>query len=250
MNSRFAWIITHFALAIPLLAFALATASPAAAAGGSSKRSPQPMDSAQAQALDVTETKLAALGKDAVAAPTATQIAAAMQSGAEAGYLAAMQEDGTLAVTPKGADKKRHHRVLKKRHSKANRASREAQAKEGLGKNVQNVVDRRLTHAEVLNILSTTRDFSGSDLSGMNLKGINFSGVKFNRTNLHLANMERADLAESDLELADLTGADLRGASLIQARFRGTLLQDTHMEGALWVDKMVCKKGSVGSCIE
>ena len=264
MNSRFMPTNLPLLLLVPLLTLAWAAASPAAAARFALPGDQQ-MESAETQALNRTENQLAILAKigvkdsaSASAAPVEDKNPAkARKYGPSAGAtrvaslapeLVMLQEkDGTLVLTQKVSDKDSAP-VKKKKVVRKKRVS--AKAHQGGGKKKQNVVDRRLTRAEVLTILSTTRDFSGSDLSGMNLKGIDFSGVKFNRANLHLANMERADLAESDLELADLSGADLRGASLIQARFRGTLLKDTQMDGALWVDRTICKKGSVGSCIE
>lgn len=262
MNSRFIPTNLSLLLVVPLCALAWTAASPAAAARFAVPGSQQ-MDSVETQALNRTENELAILAKigvkdSAAAAPVEDKnpVKARRHGAPGAARVASLapelvmlqEKDGTLVLTQKASDKQEPAPVKKKKAVKKKRVS--AKAHEGGDKKKQNVVDRRLTRVEVLAILSTTRDFTGSDLSGMNLKGIDFSGVKFNRANLHLANMERADLTESDLELADLTGADLRGASLIQARFRGTLLKDTRMDGALWVDKTICKKGSVGSCIE
>ena len=261
MNRRFAQITASLAQAIPLAALVLAIASPAAAARAAKSGE---MDSAEIQALNLTESKLAALAKEANApgVPAATPGRNAKKS-ADPPKLASAQspagpqhitvipatagQDSATPVPQKAAGKKRLRLVRRTRLAKVRLAKG---AKADLDPKAAHVVDRRLTRAEVLAILSTTRDFSGSDLSGMNLVGIDFSGVKFNRANLHLANLERADLAETDLELADLSGADLRGASLNQARLRGTLLNDTRMDGALWIDRMVCKKGSVGDCLE
>lgn len=220
MNSRFASIFAPLALAIPLWAFVMYAALPAAALAHSDETG-----ATEAKALKVAEVKLAALAKEAK--PEGTPVEAS---------------------APKAAEKKPSRPVRKKRLSKKSHKVTKAKL-ETNGKG-QNIVDRRLTKAEVQGVLSTTRDFSGSDLSGMNLVGLDLSGVKFNRANLKMANLERADLAESDLELADLTGANLRGASLNQARLRGTRMEGTSMDGALWVDRTICKKGSIGSCIE
>jgi len=209
-----------------ILTLALAAAPCAYAAPGSAPKAaqekPEASNESEAQTLKVAEMKLAALAKEASAANGT--------------------KDAAVSVPKK---KQPHHPARKKRLAKSRHKAGPKTAQAGV-----QVVNRRLSESEVKGILTTTRDFSGSDLSGMNLAGVNLSGVKFNRANLHLANLERADLAESDLELADLTGANLRGASLNQARLRGTRMEGTRMDGALWIDKTVCKSGSVGSCIE
>ena len=253
MNSRFAWRIACrlLVVAIPLGTTILTTAP--AAAASAQRRSGQQMDSAEAEALSTTEAKLAALAREAAPAPAvAIRVASIAPGSAAARKLAAMQEPAVVVtLQPNGNTKKRLRtagkgKTAKKRSTKSSAAVKADHPE----KKVQNVVDRRLTRAEVLKILSTTRDFTGTDLSGMNLVGIDFSGVKFNRANLNKSNMARADLAESDLELADLRGADLRGASLIQARLRGTQMQGVHVLGALWVDRSVCKQDAMESCLE
>lgn len=202
------------ALATTLFATTLATPLPAmAAAAGPS----------EAQSLKVAETKLDALAKEMIPLPAAPE----------------------KAVEPV-VEKKKPAPPPKKRHAKV---PHKAQAKP-VPVAKPKILGRRLTKAEVQETLAGTRDFAGCDLSGLNLVGMDFTGVKFNRANLHLANLGRADLDETDLELADLSGADLRGASLIQARLRGARLDGAKIGGALWTDKTVCRKGSVGSCIE
>jgi uncharacterized protein YjbI with pentapeptide repeats len=255
VNCRLASINASLLLAVALGALALFDPSPAAAARRSvrhpSKPAPQAL-SEEAQALNEADKKLAALAKEAKDADAGSQkSAAASPGGATSLVVANLNGADTQGASSGGTSsgKKSLHKAKKKRLSKARRSESKVANEESV-KKVQNVVDRRLTRAEVLNILTTTRDFSGSDLSGLNLAGIDFNGAKFNRANLKTANFTRADLTESDLELADLSGADLRGASLNQARLRGTKLEATRMDGALWVDKMVCKQGSIGNCIE
>lgn len=212
MNSRLTTLFTALALAMPPCSFAGPGAPPKAGLAHASNTD-------EAQAFKVAEMKLAALAREAKA-----------------------ENGDAQEVTATAAKKKQPPPARKKRHSKSLKGKGSVAG--------QKIVGRRLTAAEVRGVLSTTRDFSGSDLSGMNLVGVDLKGAKFNRANLHLANLERADLAETDLELADLTGANLRGASLNQARLRGTRMDGTQMDGALWIDRTICKKGSVGSCIE
>ena len=233
MTIRFAYQMAPLALAIPLYACALCALPPEAAAADA------PFDqenAADAKALKVAELKLAALAKEAKAAEAA-----------EAAEKAGAQGPQRKGIEQKPAVKKQPVNYRKKKLAKR---ARVVQAKGETAAKVPKVLNRRLTEAEVQGILATTRDFSGTDLSGLSLVGMDLSGVKLNRANLHLANLERADLAESDLELADLSGANLRGASLNQARLRGTRLEGAKMDGTMWIDKTVCKKGSLGNCVE
>jgi uncharacterized protein YjbI with pentapeptide repeats len=213
MNRRFVTIVT---------ALLLATSPGAFAAANAPQDKPEASNEFEAQMLRTAETKLAALANEAREA--------------------------------NGPAKEAKAKPVKK--NKARAASKKRTAKLHLKAipkgtlTAEKVLNRRLTEGEVKGILTTTRDFSGSDLSGMNLVGVDLTGVKFNRANLHMANLERANLAETDLELADLSGANLRGASLNQARLRGTRMEGTRMDGALWIDKTVCRSGSVGNCIE
>jgi hypothetical protein len=213
MNRRFATIVTALLLATTSGAFAAPAKAP--------QEKPEASNELEAQMLRTAETKLAALANEAREANGPATEAKAKP----------VKKNKARAVS-----KKRTAKLLKA-HPKGTQAA-------------EKVLNRRLTQGEVKGILTTTRDFSGSDLSGMNLVGVDLTGVKFNRANLHMANLERANLAETDLELADLSGANLRGASLNQARLRGTRLEGTRMDGALWTDKTVCKSGSVGNCIE
>jgi uncharacterized protein YjbI with pentapeptide repeats len=214
---------THMNRKLMMTALVLATALSAPVLAAATSNAPPPGNANEAQALKVAESKLDALAKE-----VSTDWAA------------------TSPPPEKVVDKKPPHRVAKKRHVKARH---KVQAKP-VAVVKPKILGRRLTKAEVQETLAGTRDFAGCDLSGLNLVGMDLTGVKFNRANLHLANLGRANLDETDLELADLTGADLRGASLNQARLRGTRMDGAKIEGALWTDKTVCRKGSVGGCIE
>jgi hypothetical protein len=244
MNRRF--LIASLTLALTLPAFSLAAPPvPAAPATGAAPAAP-----AAAPATPGAPAKAATAAPQvkAAAAPVAVSNEAEIQKLKLAEVkLAALAKEGqpdkgaTEVTSPKvkkavPAKKKRHKARLSKKGKKGAVAGK--------------ALTRRLSESEVRGILSTTRDFTGADLSGMNLVGMNLSGAKLNRVNLRMANLERADLAETDLELADLTGANLRGASLNQARLRGTRLAGSKMDGALWIDKTICRSGSVGSCIE
>ena len=213
MNRRFATIIAPLALAILLQGAAWPASSNAAAADPARQSNAE-----DSQALKTAQIKLAQLAR----------------------------EGGAIA-NPKASATNRPVAATKKKVISGARPKTKKIAVKAKG---ERILDRRMTLAEVQGVLSTTRDFSGTDLSGLNLVGADLRGVKFNRANLQSANLVRADLAETDLELADLTGADLRGASLNQARLRGTRMAGAKMEGAIWIDRTICGDGSIGSCIE
>lgn len=177
----------------------------------------------EVRALMMTEMKLAALARMGDGGPPPDAVPA--------------------PPPPKKIEKKRPHKVNR----------RPSRSKPGTVAPVaarQKPLDRRLTRSEVQEIISTTRDFSGADLTGLSLVGVDLRGAKLTRANLHSANLERADLAEADLELTDLTSANLKGASLNQARLRGARLEGAKLDGVLWIDKSVCRAGSIGICRE
>jgi hypothetical protein len=61
------------------------------------------------------------------------------------------------------------------------------------------------------------RDFSSADLQGANLVGANLINCNFTNANFKAANLERADLCDSCLKGANLWGANLWGANLLGA---------------------------------
>lgn len=83
-----------------------------------------------------------------------------------------------------------------------------------------------------------------SDLSFANLISANLANAHFNGATILGANFRDADLSNADLQDADLSYANLSGADLTGANFSGTRL-----DNAIWVDRSVCAKGSLGRCI-
>jgi hypothetical protein len=214
---------------VPAVAASLLLASPPTIPAAMSPKVTAKGDSAEAKALREAEVKLAALVKEAQRAQAAdTPVAPAAERLREPS-----KEQPAQARKKKLVKKRSTIKVAKK-----------------VGGTEQIVQGRRLTQGEIQRILATSRDFSGANLSGVSLVGWDLSGVRLNRSNLKMADLERVNLAESDLELADLSGANLSGALLNQARVRGARLEGTKLDGAIWTDKTICRKGSVGSCVE
>ena len=106
----------------------------------------------------------------------------------------------------------------------------------------------KLTVNQVMEVLKTTRDFSGKNLSGLRLVGINLGKCNLKGADLSHANLERADLGESDLERADLTGANLKMANLRLSGMAGANLDGAILDGAIWKDGRICAAGSSGLC--
>ena len=108
---------------------------------------------------------------------------------------------------------------------------------------------QRLTMQQVWQLLRSTRDLSGRNLSGMNLTGINLSRCNLRGADMSRANLERADFTESNLERVDFSGANLKMASFFQAAVTAANLEQAQLGGAIWQDKQVCSKGSLGKCL-
>lgn len=108
-----------------------------------------------------------------------------------------------------------------------------------------------------------------ADLTGARLRNVNLSGASLREgrlkgsdlsfATLSIADLSAADLQEAvmlgvslrnaDLRNAKLQGADLSYADLSGARLEGANLEGARLDHAIWVDKSVCAKGSLGRCI-
>lgn len=106
----------------------------------------------------------------------------------------------------------------------------------------------KLTVAQVLEALKTTRDLSGKNMSGLQLVGMNLSGSNLKGSDLSHANLERADLGETNLERANLAGANLKMANLRMAGIPAANMELAILDGAIWLDGRICAKGSYGAC--
>jgi hypothetical protein len=108
----------------------------------------------------------------------------------------------------------------------------------------------RLSINQVMELLRSTRNFSGKNLSGLRLVGFDLTKCNFKGADLRNVNMERADLEEANLELADLSGASMEMTDLRVTGLKGTRMERAILDGAIWQDGMVCAKGSIGHCRE
>jgi len=108
----------------------------------------------------------------------------------------------------------------------------------------------RLTIKQVMELLKTTRNFSGKNMSGLQLTGFDLSRCIFKGADLRNANLERANLEEANLELADLDGANMTMTDLRLTGLKGARLERALLDGAFWLDGTICAKGSFGVCRE
>ena len=108
----------------------------------------------------------------------------------------------------------------------------------------------KLSFKQITEILRSTRNLAGRNLSGLNLVGLNLSGCSLEGADMRGANLERADMSDSNLERVDLTGANLKMASFFLSALTAAKLDQAVLEGAIWIDKSICAKGSIGRCLE
>jgi hypothetical protein len=114
----------------------------------------------------------------------------------------------------------------------------------------ENTQGERLTINQVMELLKSSRNFSGKNLSGLRLVGFDLTKCNLKGADLSNVNLERADLEEANLELADLSGANMKMTDLRVTGLKGTRLERAILDGAIWQDGMVCARGSIGHCRE
>jgi hypothetical protein len=108
----------------------------------------------------------------------------------------------------------------------------------------------KLSYKQIAEILRTTRNLAGRNLSGLNLVGLDLSDCSLKGADMRGSNLERADMMGSNLERADLTGANLKMASFYQAALTAAKFDKAVLDGAIWIDKSICAKGSIGECLK
>jgi Pentapeptide repeats (8 copies) len=108
----------------------------------------------------------------------------------------------------------------------------------------------KLTYKQLSEILSSSRNLAGRNLSGLNLVGVDLSFSSLQGADMRNTNLERANMMGADLERADLTGANLKMASFYQSAITAAKLDNAVLDGAIWIDKSVCAKGSTGECLK
>ncbi|MDD2274186.1 MAG: pentapeptide repeat-containing protein [Desulfuromonadaceae bacterium] len=108
----------------------------------------------------------------------------------------------------------------------------------------------KLTFKQITEILRTTRNLSGRNLSGLNLVGLDLSDCSLQGADMRGSNLERANMMGSNLERVDMTGANLKMANFYESALTAAKLDQAVLDGAIWVDKSICAKGSIGECLK
>ncbi|MHB8121283.1 MAG: pentapeptide repeat-containing protein [Desulfuromonadaceae bacterium] len=108
----------------------------------------------------------------------------------------------------------------------------------------------KLSFKQIAEILRTTRNLDGRNLSGLNLVGLDLSDSSLKGADMRGSNLERANMMGSNLERADMTGANLKMASFYQAALTAAKLDQAILDGAIWIDKSICAKDSIGECLK
>lgn len=109
-----------------------------------------------------------------------------------------------------------------------------------------NLVGARLAKANLQRTRLLWTDLQWTILALADLRGSNIGG----------ANLEHANLQETNLEGASLYDASFIGAHLEKANLRNakidahTNFKNANLEEAIWINGIVCEKGSIGKCIQ
>lgn len=91
---------------------------------------------------------------------------------------------------------------------------------------------KTLTRKEAIDILQTTRNFSGLDFRKANLAKLDFSGCDFSASNLSYTNFKDSNLETCNFSNASLWNANLEGANLTRANLEDADLDYTKLRGA------------------
>lgn len=102
------------------------------------------------------------------------------------------------------------------------------------------LVNCDLGYAYALNANFYGANIVQSKLLNANLQGANLSG----------ANLFKSYLAGAILVGANLSNANLNGATLTNANLTGANLTGANLSGATWVDGVICRTPSIGTCVK
>lgn len=102
-------------------------------------------------------------------------------------------------------------------------------------------------------------DLSGINLQGSNLHNIDLTSARLLGSNLSQANLaytklenamlKKTNLSSAKLNYANLKNANLQYANLHNASIYSANFEGANLEGAIWINGIRCKKGSIGDCI-
>jgi uncharacterized protein YjbI with pentapeptide repeats len=91
---------------------------------------------------------------------------------------------------------------------------------------------KTLTRKEAIDILQTTRNFSGLDFRKSNLAKLDFSNCNFEASNLSYANFKDSNLEGCNFANSSLWNANLEGVNLTRANLEDADLDYTKLRGA------------------
>ena len=91
--------------------------------------------------------------------------------------------------------------------------------------------------------------FSSANFAGAALSGSNFIKLDLNGSSFAGATLEACTFVECEAPRIDFSGANLKMASFFQAAVSAANLEQAQLDGAIWLDKQVCSKGSLGKCL-
>lgn len=97
---------------------------------------------------------------------------------------------------------------------------------------VDSAKPKTLSRKEAIEILQTTRDFSGLDFRKANLAKLDFSNCNFESSNLSYANFKDSSLEGCNFANASLWNANLEGANLTRANLEDADLDYTKLRGS------------------
>ncbi|MGD9591400.1 MAG: pentapeptide repeat-containing protein [Candidatus Berkiella sp.] len=99
------------------------------------------------------------------------------------------------------------------------------------------------------NINLTETRLSNIDLQQAALPFSNLRLCDLTHSNLKGAFLRKANLEGAILDFANLNDANLQGANLKNASIFKTTYENANLEGAIWVNGIRCKSGSIGRCV-
>lgn len=103
----------------------------------------------------------------------------------------------------------------------------------GIAIDPESAKPKTLTRKEAIEILQSTRDFSGVDLRKANLTKLDFANCTFAGANLSYVNFKDSNLEGCDFSESSLWNANLEGANLTRANLEDADLDYTKLRGAV-----------------
>lgn len=112
----------------------------------------------------------------------------------------------------------------------------------------KNISGKELKAANMSNINLTAANLQATRLLHADLSFASLNRADLQGANLQYATLKGADLRGANLTNADLTGADLSYSDLTNAILNGANLAGSKLDKAIWIDKTICRVGSISKC--